>query len=799
MKPVFKYLLILVVLIMQCVTIAAEPYIVSGIASDKIDEEVKRSLLLNGFSEFLVVTNDLIKTYGVVGSNAIRVFKDSDAILVTGDLTLIHKLVNEPSVVKIVPNFRIKIQMDTNYRILNLGSNELRESLYSWGRSRVGSRIINELYNLSGSGIIVAVLDTGVSLDHEELRDKLITINPLDNTYPGGWIEFDRKGSPVCSAPRDTHFHGTWVSSIIAGEFIGIAPKVKLMHGLILQGGEGTAAQLLAGLEWVLEPYTCTGVKTSVRPNIVSLSLGTSGNYSDIFLKPISKLIQKNITIIAAIGNDGPGTTSNPGNIWGVIGVGAINRDDGVADFSSSEVVEWPSPPTEWPFKNGYPKNYIKPDFVSPGVLIPGAYIIDGYYLIASGTSASTPIVSGVTALVLEALKSVGREPTVNEVYDVLNNSASKLCSPSRCGWGIVNAVKAVSHALGVGLDDVSIEVNATEVHVLDTILLKSKHNLTYFLDDFKLGSGTEAIAKVPITDMGYHAIHGIREGKYGYLKILVEPKAIIKNKTIERGEYIELTLLGYPGASDVFVYLGSNLLTYQPLNLLGYASMKLLLPYVSSGDYELLIMDLEGPVIMKEEVHVREKYVSGVSFTLIALSPSTQYVNSTIDIYIISLINGTVGEPRRLYYQFLNDQPVISPSMSKFNEGIYRLSYVATSTGVYVVLLVGEIEVDGNVINATTATITNVTKYDTDIKSVITNTSLEIQNLASSLIVVDSEVYRLKSELQNLSSTLNQLLNYILPNIYNEILLLRILLITVITILIILNIIIIKHLKRQH
>ncbi|MEM0361188.1 MAG: S8 family serine peptidase [Sulfolobales archaeon] len=794
---IYKRTLLLIIIVVSLTTLLLEPLIVEGMGGGKLDDGVKSSLLVNGFSEFLVISNDLSKTYSLISSNAIRVFNEFGMILAVGDLTVINKLIREPSVVRIVPNFKVRIEITSNFKVLTLGDSELEEALYSWGRSRVGGKVVSKLYNISGSDVIVAVLDTGISLDHEELKGKLITINPLDRTYPGGWIEFNRKGVPVCSTPRDTHFHGTWVSSIIAGEFIGIAPNVKLMHGLVLHGGEGTAAQLLAGLEWVLQPYTCTGVKTQIKPNIVSLSLGASGNYSDVFLKPISRLIQEDIIVIAAIGNDGPGTTSNPGNIWGVIGVGATNRDDEVADFSSSEVVEWPSPPDEWPFRGTYPKNYVKPDFTSPGVLIPGAYVVSGYYVIASGTSASTPIVSGVTALVLEAFKTVGRKPTINDVYEILNKSADKVCDLSRCGWGIVNAVKAVSQALGRDLNEVEVKVNATDVQVFDTILLTSKHNLNYFLDDLKLGSGSEVVVRVPISDMGYHTIHAVSEGEYGRVRIFIKPKAVIRSKTVTRGEYLELTLLGFPGASDVLIYLGSNLLTYKPLNLLGYESLKLSLPYISSGSHELLIMNFEGPIIIKDEVYVREELPGKTSFTLIALSPPSQHTNSTVDVYIISLINGTVREPRKLYYQFLSSQPMVVSDMSRIAEGIYRLSYTATSSGVYVILFRGEVEVDGYVINATAVAVTNITLPDVDLRSVITNTTLKIQNLTSNLSALDFEVQMLRSELENLNSTLNQL-NYTISTTLNEVLKLRTMIIVVILVLFLTNLIVIKHLKRH-
>ncbi len=795
---VYKHVPLLAIIAVSLIAVVVKPLIVGGIGADKVDEGVLRNLLVYGYSEFLVISNDLTKTYNVVGTSALRVFKEFDTILALGDLNLINRLANEPGVVKIVPNFVVRAHMDSAYKVLSMEDGELRETLYSWGRSRIGSKVVEKVYNISGSGIVVAVLDTGISLNHDELKGKLVTINPLDEKYPGGWIEFDRKGMPICSVPRDTHFHGTWVSSIIAGEHIGVAPNVKLMHALVLHGGEGTAAQVLAGLEWALQPYTCTGIKTWVKPNVVSLSLGTSGNYSDVFLKPISKLIEENVVVVASIGNDGPGTTSNPGNVWGVVGVGALNRNDGIADFSSSEVVEWPSPPTEWPFKEEYPKNYIKPDFVAPGVLIPGAYVINGYYLIASGTSASAPMVSGVVALVLEALKRAGKEYTVDEVYDILNRTSDKSCNVSRCGWGVVNAVKAVSYALGRKLDEIEVKVDNEKVHVQDTLTLKSKEDVTFFIDDSELGSGTTLAVNVPILDSGYHFIHSVGEGTYGYAKFFVDPKVHLRSRSLVRGEDLELTLLGFPGASEVLIYLNDNLLTYQTLNLLGFRPMKLLLPYLNPGTYNLLIICPGSDIVIREDVHVHGDVVSELGFTLTSLAPPSQHVNSTVHIYVISLINGSVKEPRRLWYEFLSGKPSTVSDMVKIADGIYCLSYVADTPGMYVVLFKGELEFNGDLVSAATAAVTNITIPAVDVKALIINASKEVLSISSDLDVMSARLAGLESGLQTVNASHTDLLDYVTHKLSHEILYLEIVLTTTLFMLITLNVVFIKYLKRR-
>jgi len=725
-----------------------------AVLSSKVDEAVRREAILNGVAEFLVITKDLEDVVNGLRHNIIRVFRDFNTLLAYGDLATLARLDRDPSVVRVVPNFIVRTQFTEVSKVISLSTSEGVREIYSWGRARVGAGVVGDEFNLSGDGVIVAILDTGISLQHEELTGKLITVDPLDRRYPGGWIEFDRRGNPICSEPRDTYFHGTWVSSIVAGRYIGIAPRAKLMHALVLHGGEGTAAQVLAGLEWVLNPYTCSGQRVPIKPDVVSLSLGALGNYSDVFLEPISKLIKSNITVVAAIGNGGPGTSANPGNIWGVIGVGALNRDDSVADFSSSEVVEWPSPPKEWPFKNTYPSKYVKPDFTAPGVYIPGAYVINGYYVIASGTSAAAPITAGVVALVTEVYKKLlNRSPTVDEVYDILNKTSQRVCEGSRCGWGVVNAVKAVSEALNNTLGDVKVLVNATSVKTPGYLRVVAPASMTYYFDHYMLGSGTAVTLHIPPSDMGYHYIHGIGDGYYSYEKIYVEPNVVVSNEAVVAGDLITLNITGFPSGSSILIYLNDNLLTYKPLGLRGSGSVSIVIPYTRvGGTYELLLMDDSGLISESFEINV----TSGEphNFNLVASAPPTSYVNSTVDVYVISLVDGKLMDASEIRCVIIGDNPLTLTNLTKVGLGIYRMSYRALSPGTYVVLVNGSVTVYGRVLNSVAVALTDVkeeapegiSKYPTLI------------SLANKTAVLESNVTYLENKLLSIEEFLRGL-----------------------------------------
>ena len=101
----------------------------------------------------------------------------------------------------------------------------------------------------AGEGAIVAVLDTGVDPDHPDLKDKI-----------AGFAEFDGNGRLVTDKLADAYdsdAHGTHCAGIIcggdaSGRWIGMAPKAKVLAGLVLKGGSGTDAQILAGMEWAV-------------------------------------------------------------------------------------------------------------------------------------------------------------------------------------------------------------------------------------------------------------------------------------------------------------------------------------------------------------------------------------------------------------------------------------------------------------------------------------------------------------------------------------------------------------------
>ncbi|MDW5325002.1 S8 family serine peptidase [Plantactinospora sp. KLBMP9567] len=234
---------------------------------------------------------------------------------------------------------------------------------------------------LDGSGVKVAVLDTGVDQTHPDLVGKVTARN--------------FSGSPDTT---DHHGHGTHVAATVAGTGAGsggtrrgVAPGASLLAGKVLgDDGVGYDSWIIAGMEWAAEQGAA----------VVNMSLG--GGPTD-GTDPLSQALDR-ITVdtgtlfVVAAGNEGANyTVGTPGAAPSALTVGAVDRDESLADFSS----RGPRLGDEG----------LKPEITAPGVGIVAARAagtgmgtpVDDRYTAASGTSMATPHVAGAAALLAQA------------------------------------------------------------------------------------------------------------------------------------------------------------------------------------------------------------------------------------------------------------------------------------------------------------------------------------------------------------------------------------------------------------
>ncbi|MCM9082648.1 MULTISPECIES: S8 family peptidase [Streptomyces] len=226
-----------------------------------------------------------------------------------------------------------------------------------------------------GKGTKVAVLDTGTDLDHPDLRGRVTA----SKNFTDSDTDADRQG------------HGTHTISTVGGSGAesggarkGVAPGAELLSGKVLNdGGYGLDSWIIAGMEWAVE----------AKADVVSMSLGdpTQTACDDPLAAAAERLSRQGPLFVVAAGNSGPGnnTVSSPGCAPSALTVGAVDRDDTTAPFSSRGPAGL--------------QHTLKPEIAAPGVGISaaaaggrGVYA----YQSMSGTSMATPHVAGAAAVV---------------------------------------------------------------------------------------------------------------------------------------------------------------------------------------------------------------------------------------------------------------------------------------------------------------------------------------------------------------------------------------------------------------
>lgn len=254
-----------------------------------------------------------------------------------------------------------------------------------------------------GEGVKIAILDTGVDYEHEDLKENIKECRDFTNSVKG---------------PLDTNGHGTHVAGIIAATenkkgIVGVAPKAELYIAKVLkQNGGGSYKGIAKAIEWAIEKEV----------DIINMSFGASKEPPESFHKVIKKAHSHNIVMLGASGNENQ-EVSYPAAFDEVLGVGAINRQFNKADFSNFGI-----------------QNAI----VAPGVDILSTYK-DGKFARISGTSMATPIIAGSIALYLSALKKEKKSILVQDIYkDILNATIDlgKEGKDDEYGYGLINLSK---------------------------------------------------------------------------------------------------------------------------------------------------------------------------------------------------------------------------------------------------------------------------------------------------------------------------------------------------------------------
>ena len=391
-----------------------------------------------------------------------------------------------------------------------------------------------QAYGVTGAGIGIAVIDSGIDDDHIDLPNVVHTEDFTTNASQNG-----------VNNRRDGFGHGTHVAGIIAGngmasggQYAGMAPGAHLIDLKVLKNnGGGSASDVIEAIEWALLNRDQYNIR------ILNLSLGHMP-YESADTDPLTLMVRAavdaGIVVVVSSGNAGRiegeivyGGVTSPGTEASALTVGAMTTwdtpsraDDTVAGYSSRG-------PTRF-------EELIKPDIAAPGTQIVAPrgdkndlaknypqVVVDDNYMWLSGTSMAAPVVSGAVALMLEQNPYL----TPNQVKAILMYTAEAgKGNPFEVGAGYMNAAGAVNLAANV---------DATTA-VGDYWLLNNGVGLDYS----NVIAGFPAVwAETIVWGKGLYSVDGFDYNETSYSETIVWGKTIVwdevEGETITWGKTI--------------------------------------------------------------------------------------------------------------------------------------------------------------------------------------------------------------------------------------------------------------------
>ncbi|UCH88743.1 MAG: S8 family serine peptidase [Thermoplasmata archaeon] len=312
-------------------------------------------------------------------------------------------------------------------------------------------------FDVTGDGITIAVIDTGVDDSHDGLDGKYV----VGADYSGGIISREN--------PDDKDGHGTHCAGIALGDGggssdnIGVAPDAKLVDVKVFNDWSPTtsSSNVMQGIQW------CIDNKDTYDIDILSLSVGEVIVGNDDGLSAEAQLVDAasdaGLVVIVAAGNEGPNNNgfSSLAAAEKAITVGAID-DGGTVDRSDDVIADFSSRGPRADDGDEERIDEFKPDISVPGVDIDStlyaasAWINPGNgYTEKSGTSMAAPHVAGLAALLLEANPTLSPE----EIKTIIRETATQKGQPYNSaisdkynkdyGWGIADGYEAVKRAFG--------------------------------------------------------------------------------------------------------------------------------------------------------------------------------------------------------------------------------------------------------------------------------------------------------------------------------------------------------------
>ena len=470
--------------LMGPVSAGASPELAAVTEPSVPTDEAGRGKVILAFADGVVPTGTLVALRNLGVDRAIEL-PSIGAVAVTADLPVVDLLSGVPGVIAVEPQRQLVSHLYASKKQINaLGVDQ--PATYT---TRVGGkRVTGTRPGVSGEGVTVAVLDSGIFAGHPDFGDRVVkglNFSYAEAAQQAGFsaAQWDAYAeSTGALALQDEIGHGTHVASTVGGDgsmsesqggpdLAGVAPGVSLISMRVATPGFGIVDDLdweeaaLAAFDWTIrhrEEYGIDITQNSwgllpTEPNCLGLDCGEPTDF-DAMSEMIGSVVDSGVHVVFSAGNDGPepgtiGSYHDPANGAVIVGAACKSVDSQceagqqITDFSSRGEADGTGPQVDVVA----PGDAIMAA-LSPSVLAPLTECAEkqtpGYFCI-SGTSMSSPHISGVLALMLQANPNA----TPAQAKQCLLSTADDMMTPGfdiHSGLGMVDTKAALTcvHAL---------------------------------------------------------------------------------------------------------------------------------------------------------------------------------------------------------------------------------------------------------------------------------------------------------------------------------------------------------------